>query len=489
MKRTIGSLLVLAAAGAALAQSAPFTIVRPVDGARVRENVRLLFPKNSIPQNGFIGIYIGGRFIEATVPGVGQEYLYYDLNTKNRNLPDGPLTIEAVLFADFAEKPRILDRSSIQVNIDNSSSIEVPNQGFQLRYQFRRGQQWTYRVENRRVTSTITEAQARAGGRPAQLPEEGDTFRLMYSVDNVYPNGDALIRIMVRPEPGKTYATVAAAGDTEPRRYYDYEMSPLFMRITNTGREVFGAIPRYFPLGGGVAELSNLHLYAAFPLPVLPTDRLRPGDPWNAPILLGTLDLNRAHEVTSLVVPVPARGEFAGVEWERGHRTAKMVYSLAFGAPGRPGGASGPGATGERGNNSERDQITQGLSAIENTVWFSLDRGTVVRSVLRMTRDVRLENQMGQGAQMGAGAAGAAGSIPGGEDRSAGGGGGRTSDVRMQQPPTDPTRMRQGAAGGMTVPGGGVGGGGAAGGGQRGGGAGQGQLLRIVEEIELRLEQ
>ena len=109
MKRTLGSLFVLVAACWATAQSS-FTIVRPADGAKVRETVRLLFPKNSIPDGGYVGIYLGGKFVEAVVPARGANYLYYDIDTKARAIPDGPLSIEAVLFQEFSERPRIVDR-------------------------------------------------------------------------------------------------------------------------------------------------------------------------------------------------------------------------------------------------------------------------------------------------------------------------------------------------------------------------------------------
>src|ERR1700690_3592775 len=76
MKRCMATLLSLGAAGLALAQ-APFTIVRPADGSKVRERVHFTIPVNSVPAGGYIGIFttITGndgksvrRFVEAVVP-------------------------------------------------------------------------------------------------------------------------------------------------------------------------------------------------------------------------------------------------------------------------------------------------------------------------------------------------------------------------------------------------------------------------------------
>ena len=106
MKRALLSLLAFSVVCAGMAQSS-FTIVRPANNAKVRENIRLLFPMNSVGDTGYVGIFIGGKFLEAVKPGQGAEYLYYDLNTKARGIPDGPLTIEAVLYQDLANSPRI----------------------------------------------------------------------------------------------------------------------------------------------------------------------------------------------------------------------------------------------------------------------------------------------------------------------------------------------------------------------------------------------
>ncbi|RYE52152.1 MAG: hypothetical protein EOP18_11215, partial [Rhizobiaceae bacterium] len=142
MKRSIGSLLISAMAVGAFAQ-ANFTIVRPVDNSRVREKVKVLFPKGSIPQGAYVGIFLNGQLIDAVVPPLAGKYHQYILDTKGRGLPDTaagkPDRLEAKLFVNYNDQPRIVRTSSVDLNIANVASIKIPNRGFQLRYNFRPG--------------------------------------------------------------------------------------------------------------------------------------------------------------------------------------------------------------------------------------------------------------------------------------------------------------------------------------------------------------
>lgn len=64
-RRMIISAFVLMAATAMTAgaqNTAPFTIRRPPDGATVREKVKVQIPLASIPEGGYVSIYIDGDF-------------------------------------------------------------------------------------------------------------------------------------------------------------------------------------------------------------------------------------------------------------------------------------------------------------------------------------------------------------------------------------------------------------------------------------------
>src|SRR6476469_1077811 len=112
MKRLAFSLVMMGAAVLAMAQ-APFTIVRPADGAKVREDVRVLIPKNSVPKTGYVGFFLDGKFMEAVIPNLSGRYYEYLLDTKGKKIEDGKHTLEAVLYVDYSDEPRIVDRSSV----------------------------------------------------------------------------------------------------------------------------------------------------------------------------------------------------------------------------------------------------------------------------------------------------------------------------------------------------------------------------------------
>ena len=388
MKRTFGTLVFMCVMGAAFAQ-APFTIVRPADGSKVREKVHVLIPKNSIPQGGYIGIFLNGKFVEAVTPPLSGKYYDYVLDTKGRKIADGKVNLEVVLYVDYNENPRIVDRSSVSVNVANSASIAIPANGFKLRYKFTPGTELIYNMEQRMAVSTISGTQNSAGGRPAELPLDAEKVRLLYAVDNAYGNGDGLVRIQALTNKGKDYAMLTtSASEGEPKKFYDYMMHPVYMRINNTGNEVFGSVPNYFPMegtSGNTGEDVMQNLYAVFPLPTLPTKAVRPGDSWQSRFQNGSLNLEKLDETTSLVNRFPARGEFIGVEWEMGHPCAKIKNSIAQGTKSLDGKKlASAGAA-----------FTDDKIELSETIWFALDRGVIMKVERELRIDRKLESQGG----------------------------------------------------------------------------------------------
>jgi hypothetical protein len=105
----------------------------------------------------------------------------------------------------------------------------------------------------------------------------------------------------------------------------------------------------------------------------------------------GKLDLNKRLELETVSEAVVVRAEFIGVEWEQGFPTAKIRHSIE-------GGTAAQG----------------GRQQLEETFWFALDIGTVIRRELITTREVRVSDSNGQGqAQPGSG--GPPGLQPGGD--------------------------------------------------------------------------
>lgn len=489
MKRSFGTLVFMCVIGAALAQ-APFTIVRPADGSKVREKVHVMIPKNSIPQGGYIGIFLNGKFIEATTPPLNGKFYDYVLDTKGRQIADGKVNLEIVLYVDYNENPRIVDRSSVSVNVANSASIAIPANGFKLRYKFVPGTELVYTMQQRLGISTITGSQNSIGGRPAELPLDSEKVRLLYAVDNAYGNGDGLVRIQALTEKGKDYAMLTTETSEESQKFYDYMMHPIYMRLNSTGNEVFGSVPEYFPMegtSGSTGEDVTTNLYAAFPLPSLPAKAVRPGDSWQSRFQRGALDLDKRNELTSIVAKFPARGEFVGVEWEMGHPCAKIRNTIAQGTKSTDEKKL---AAAGRAFSGDKIELTE-------TIWFALDRGVIMKIQRDTTIDRKIESQNtsapggpgfggpggpggpAAGPSMGGmGGGGGGKGAPGGIDRQRGGGFG-------------PPQMGGGPKGGPQSGGmgrGGQGQGGPGGFGGRGGGAPSVQYLRIRQQSVFTLE-
>lgn len=405
MKRWISTLLAIGVVGIAAAQ-APFTIVRPSDGAKVREKVRILIPKNSVPRGGYIGMFIDGKFIEATVPNMVGRYYEYTLDTKGRGIADGKHTIEAVLYMDYNNEPRIVDRSSIEMTIANKANIPIPDAGLQLRYKFQSGDDMVYTLLQRVAMNSISTRQQSLGGRAAELPLDYEKVRMLYAVENSYGNGDGLVRMQALPLKGKRYAMLTPSGQTSPQVYYDTEMHPIYMRLTNTGMEVFGSVPEFIPFEGINSE-ARVDLYANFPLPTLPTKRVRPGDVWQTRFQIGTFNLANMHNVNSVIESMPARGEFLGLEWEMGHPCAKIKHSLAAGAR-----ANGKSIATER-------------TSMEELIWFALDRGEVLKVVRTISMDSTAPDSGGGAPGSGAATPSKSGQATGGGGARGGGGRGR----------------------------------------------------------------
>jgi len=390
MRRVIGLIAALTLAGYAAAQ-APFTIVRPAEGARVREVVKFLFPKNSIPERGYVGIWVNGKFLQALVPSTSGEYAVFMLDSKKLQLPDGDLNVEAVLYEDLEQRSVIRDRTSVKLTLDNSSSIKVPANGILLRYKFTPGTEYIYRVESRDSVSSISEAQVTRGSRAAELPLDAERYRYLVAVDNVYKTAkgrDALVRMQMLPKAGQIrysdglvtpfdYAIISLPDGK--RRVYANEMASMYLRITDTGREVFGGASPAWPMEGSQGGGATSHIFAAMPLPVLPEKRVSPGDSWQGPIVAGLVPESKLYSSRKMSFAIPARGDLLGVEWQDGVPCAKIKMSLSLGEATRQGAELARLGR----------EFTDTKIELEEIVWFALDRGIPVRIELNLTQDIR----------------------------------------------------------------------------------------------------
>lgn len=471
MKRLLGIGIAFAAA-TAVAQ-APFTIVKPQEGANVRETVTIVFPKNSVPLGAFIGVAVDGKFIEATVPTLDQKLdaLVYKLDTKARKIPDGKHTIKVNLYMNVDGKPAIADTSEVTVTVGNHAGIKVPEDGLPIRYKWRAGKANSYTVTLGMDVSTMTEAQNRMGGRAAQLPVAVETIRVLFAVDDVKPGGLGLVRAQLLPDKGKDYVVATVEDDTEPSIHYQEEFAPIWRLLSPTGREVYGDAPAYWiPEGKERVGASNQALYVLIPLPVLPEDPVKVGDSWQGQVgFAGSLEeaWNRGRVNTYQ----PARGTFVNVEWEQGRPCAHLRYEIEVI---------------ERSSDTEmlrvlgREFRGDNRFKMQQDVWITVDTGTLIRADLVLEADQRVAAPSGGGP--GAGAAGGGSGGPALAGSSTAGGG------RFASPPTPGQGTRSpGVAGGGSGPAGrGPGGGDTS---RRAGGGGQNVFVRQKIYAKMLIEQ
>lgn len=392
MKRFVLGLALFVTAAGAFAQGA-FTIRRPAEGALVREVVEVRIPRASIPATGFVGIWANGRLYEAVAPiaGVniqGNDFVY-KLDTKANNIADGPLKIEAVLYADVGNANRVLNRTSVNVRVDNRTSITPPSgNGFLLRYDLTPGREMTYQVEFKQSVQLLTQADQTLG-RGNELGSDSERFRYRFTTVNsfVRPGGEREGVILMQPltPKGKDSVFLTVSGATQAARYFDYNMAPLYMRINSTGREIFGAIPFYTGIDGAAGDASRLDLYALLPMPVLPSRAVRLGGPAFAGVVQqGDIQLENSQDILKFTQAQPARGTVEAIEYERGLRCVRIRNVLEVG------------------------NATQGLQRYEENYWFALDLGRVIRldRTTTVTRRMELPPAGGSGGSGGGGGGG-----------------------------------------------------------------------------------
>lgn len=375
MNRVTTSIAALMLVAAGYSQ-AGFTIRRPADGSVVRETVEFRIPRSSIPETGFVGISLNGRFVEAVAPidGVNANAtdFIYRLDTKAKGIADGPLKIEAVLYVDTGRGQIMRGRTGITVRVDNHSSIRVPAGGIRLRYDLTPQRQYIYGIEFSTKMSQLTDAQA-AMGRETNLGEGSQKLRYAYTVIQREP-GDrgqksAIIRMQPMPEKGKDYAILTLPGDTEPKRYFESSMMPIYMKIDELGREAWGQFPVYAGFSTEAGTPNRVDLYALLTLPLLPARGLTVGAPVAGGIQNGALDMDKALQTQKFTNVLPGAGKLVALEYQNGVRAARIENSLSVG------------------------NAAQGTQELKETYWFSLDGGYVLKYERKQIQTTRVRTQ------------------------------------------------------------------------------------------------
>ena len=462
MKRAAIGLLMLW--GAAAVAQAPFTIVRPQDGARVREVVQIRFPIRSVPQGGFIGVSINGRFVEAVAPAAldtdrERGHYIYRWDTKRLNVPDGEHTIELTLYSnpEGGSGARVLGRSSVRLQVENE--IKVPAEGIFLRYRWTPGK--TYRYDLKATIKEINEVQY-SGLAPEETILSDFSFKGDLAVLD-FRNNLGLISWTPVP-PGIEIEGGQVNVITSDR------MAPVYQEVETTGRV------RYQVSRAADSQQAEVYYYWVEDLPLLPPRRYKPGDRWSATIAIN--NPLRSGEASEIGNQIPVAARLERFEWEQGYKCAKIIYEFTGNIPItlNLGGV----------------QLEKPKSIVRREVYFAYDLGQVIRvkTITQLEGRVRQEQFGG-----GFGAPGGFGGPPG---FGRGGGFGADDDGGMAGAPRGgPRGAPRGGPGALGGPGamGGPGAGAAPGAGARGGFGGGGGaqtgarniINRFSFEIDMKL--
>ena len=298
-------------------------ILRPIDGAIVRETVPIKVSPSDLPDTGYVSISIDGQFVTARVlPGESKPvYLW---NTKSpllsatdpkqkTVLADGDHTVTVSVYGDGN---KLIGSQTIHVKLANSIALPATQGGILLSYHWHLNDRYEY-----------TRQTELAIGRNGQTePTSRSSVKYQRSVEYVEGNS-ALIRDKVLPvgyvQEGGQLRPVAAS----------FLLRSKYRTVTTHGE----LVSQMKPLTPGD--------HFAFSVPTLPTRRVGIGDSWEAPIEMSF------QWSTKNPGKVTGEARLEGLEWQDGYPCARIreTYSGSVTFPGAPAtagyGGGYPGAS------------------------------------------------------------------------------------------------------------------------------------------------
>jgi hypothetical protein len=182
----------------ALAQTAPFTIRKPLDGSHVREKVRIEIPRDAIGKGGFVAFYLDsndrnpGSFMLGIAPSQeeddnGKAPFTYIWDTKAGKVSDGEHTIKAILYepASGANAIAMTEKSTTAIHVIVENKIkdgpDVPT-SFLLRYNYKEGAALEY---GRSGKSSIVSRESAMGGIRSDVDLMSAKSKLLLAVEDV----------------------------------------------------------------------------------------------------------------------------------------------------------------------------------------------------------------------------------------------------------------------------------------------------------------
>lgn len=299
--------LTFGALGALHAQT-QVKIARPLDGATVRETVRIIVPASSVPAGGYVSLSIDGRRRSALAKETESDTFVYEWDTKaldpDANLPmserqprEGSRKI-AVQAYDAAAK-KFGDPAEISVIVKNKAPELMPASGLLLRYARKIGA--TSRVRFFTETNLRDISGARELAATIGQSIEAIDFIVAQSVEDIRPDGTALIRQKL-----DSAVKIGSAGRMMPVSKENFKAKAAYRIEDGCGRTQ------------GFIESRAQGEKLVVELPNLPVQRVRIGDQW------ADVD-NVFQEWTSgSNMSMNCSSTLEGVEWEGGYPCAKI---------------------------------------------------------------------------------------------------------------------------------------------------------------------
>lgn len=346
------------------------TLTSPTEGQIVRGKVQIVVPKSSLSPDvatsmGFVAVKIDGRFVAAV--GVdtataktksGQAVLIYSWDSKapinGTNLPedqryyrDGP---HEIVVEGHGPGPKgdtvALEKTSVNIVLKNRIPQPNPAPPVKLRYRYTMGQTSTYKLSLSGEVLTIA-GMSLSGG---QIPVQSQ-YVLTQAVEDLQGNNTALLRYKVGKD-GYTqlFGQVTLLAQTGQKFKSVYKV------IDTTGR----TLEENVLTTATEAPVSDCLLW-------LPSRAVQVGESWQTSTRLkleGLTDLFTLSGMSTL----------ESLEWERGHKCAKIVSKLT----GQPNFRFLPSANGP--------------VDVTSVAYFAYDTGKMIKNTFTMEINTKLDD-------------------------------------------------------------------------------------------------
>ena len=312
-------IIIIGAQGLLCAQ-AQVQIARPLDGATVRETVKIIVPASSVPSGGYVSIEISGRRRSAMAKDPDSDTFIYQWDTKGLD-PDARLPLDArqpqegahtiAVQAYDAAGRKLGDPKEISVTVKNKAPELMPASGLLLRYTHKIGSSSKYRFRTETNLANIsgaTELAATIG----QAIEAADLV-IAQSTEDLRPDGSALVRQKLDGA-----IKIGSGGRMVPIPNVKAKAA---YRIEDGCGRTIGSIE-------SIAEGTKV----VVEMPNLPVQRVRIGDSW--------VDVDNVFQDWSSGsnMAMSCNSTLEGVEWEGGYPCAKIktVFSGTKQLPNSP---------------------------------------------------------------------------------------------------------------------------------------------------------